>query len=164
MVTIAKSLRYINAPYRAPGEDAYRLTGTKTGDERTLPLPAFVVTALRERIAQRDAEQRAAKVWAPNDLVFCSPEGNSIAINTLYDWFTNEKRGALVRAGLPKMRWHSLRASTATVLIELGVDLETVRRILGHRDIATTLLYIGQTPTALRGAADKLGQEMGGTG
>jgi integrase len=160
-VKIAKSLRYIKREYRAPSEDAYRLTATKTGDERTLPLPAFVADALRARLAERDEEQRAAKVWAPNDLVFCTPVGNSIAINTLYDWFTNDDHGARKRAGLPPMRWHDLRASTATLLIEMGVDLETVRRILGHKDIATTVGYIGQTPTALRGAADKLGEAMG---
>lgn len=160
-VTIARSLRYIKREYRAEGEDPYRLTGTKTGETRVLPLPAFVADALRGRIAERDREQRAAKVWAPNDLVFCTPVGNSIAINTLYDWFTNAKTGAVKRAGLPPMRWHDLRASTATLLIEMGVDLETVRRILGHKDIATTLRYIGDTPASLRGAADKLAEAIG---
>lgn len=160
-LTVAKSLRYIKREHRAEGEDPYRLTGTKTGTVRVLPLPAFVADALRERIAERDREQRAARVWAPNDLVFCSPVGNSVPINTLYDWFTNAKRGALVRAGLPPMRWHELRASTATLLIEMGADLETVRRILGHRDIATTTRYIGQTPEALRGAAEKMGRAIG---
>jgi integrase len=160
-VTVSRSLRYIKRELRAPGEDPYRLTGTKTGATRTLPLPGFVADALRARLDERDREQRAAKVWAANDLVFCSPVGNSIPINTLYDWFTDAKHGAVKRAGLPPMRWHDLRASTATLLIEMGVDLETVRRILGHRDIATTLLYVGETPTALRGAADKLGRAIG---
>jgi integrase len=156
-VTIAKSLRYIPPSMRSEGEDPYRLTGTKTGETRVVPLPAFVADALRERLAERERERKAAKVWAANDAVFCSPSGNTVPLETLYAWFVR----ALVKAGLPRMRWHDLRASTATLLIEMGVDLETVRRILGHRDIATTLRYIGQTPTALRGAADKLGEAMG---
>lgn len=44
---------------------------------------------------------------------------------------------------------------------ETGTDLETVRRILGHRDIATTLRYIGKTPDALRGAAERIEEAMG---
>jgi integrase len=122
-----------------------------------LPLPAFVATALRARLAERDTEQRAAKVWAANDLVFCSPVGNSIPINTLYGWF----QGALKRAGLPACRWHDLRGTTATLLIEQGESLETVRRVLGHRDISTTVRYIGETPDALEGAARRLGEAIG---
>jgi integrase len=156
-VTVSRSLRYIKRELRAPGEDPYRLTGTKTGDTRVLPLPAFVATALRARLAERDTEQRAAKVWAANDLVFCSPVGNSIPINTLYGWF----QGALKRAGLPACRWHDLRGTTATLLIEQGESLETVRRVLGHRDISTTVRYIGETPDALEGAARRLGEAIG---
>lgn len=156
-VTIAKSLRYIAPAFRAPGEDAYRLVATKTGTTRTLPLPAFVAETLRARLDERDREQREARVYAPNDLVFCDPAGGSIPVNTLFDWF----KGALRRAGLPAIRWHDLRGTTATLLLESGESLETVRRILGHKDIATTLRYIGETPTALRGAAKALDEVMG---
>lgn len=156
-VTVARSLRYIKAEYRAPGEEPYRLTGTKTGAVRVLPLPAFVADALRDRIAERDREQRAARVWAPNDLVFCSSVGNPVPINTLYSWYKH----ALVRAGLPPCRWHDLRGTTATLLIEQGESLETVRRVLGHRDIKTTVRYIGATPLALENAARRLGEAIG---
>lgn len=163
-VTIGRSLRYIAPELRGEDEGPYRLTGTKTGETRVLPLPAFVADVLRERIAERDREQRAARVWAANDFVFCTPVGNSIPINSLYDWWHRPKTGACARAGLQPMPWHALRASTATLLIEMGTDLETVRRILGHADIKTTLRYIGETPTALRGAADKLSEAIGGAG
>ena len=59
------------------------------------------------------------------------------------------------------MRWHDLRATTATLLLEEGVDVTVVKQILGHRDIATTMRYIGDTPEALRGAADRLGRAIG---
>ena len=156
-VTIAKSLRYIAPERRAEGEDPYRLTATKTGDHTTLPLPGFVADALRERLAELEREQRASKVYAYNDFVFCDELGAPIPVMRLYRWF----KGALKRAKLPDMRWHDLRGSTATVLIEAGVDIETIRRILRHKDLATTLRYIGETPESLRGAADKLGEAMG---
>lgn len=157
IVTIARSLRYIAPALRAPDEGPYRLTRTKTGDTRILPLPAFVADALRDRLAEREREQRAAKVWAANDNVFVDARGNTVPIETLHAWFVRTVKAA----GLPAMRWHDLRSSTATMLIETGTDLETVRRILGHRDIATTLRYIGKTPDALRGAAERIEEAMG---
>lgn len=157
VVTIAKGLRYIAPPLRAEGEGPYRLTGTKTGETREVPLPSFVAEALRERLVERDAERRVAKVYAPNDFVFCDPRGNSVPLQSLYAWF----KTALDRAGLPDMRWHDLRASTITLLLDMGVDLLTIQRIVGHRDLATTRRYVGKTPVAMRGAADKLGEAMG---
>lgn len=156
-VTIAQSLRRIDPSLRAPDEGTHRLTTTKSRRGRVLPLPGFVAVSLRDRLAERDQERRAAKVWASNELVFCDPRGNAIPVNTLGHWWGR----VVVRQKLAGLRWHDLRRSTATVLIENGVDIETVRRILGHRDIATTLRYVGETPEALRGAAEKIGRAMG---
>lgn len=156
-VTIAKGLRYIPPSLRAPKEGPYRLTGTKTGETRVVPLPGFVADALRDRLVERDREQRAAKVYAPNDFVFCDPFGNSVPLETLRTWFL----GALKRAKLPPIRWHSLRATTITLLLDMGVDLLTIQRIVGHKDLATTRRYVGKTPTALAAASSKMDEAMG---
>lgn len=155
-VAISRSLRYIAPELRSPDEDAYRLTATKTHDDTTLPLPGFVADALRDRLVELEQEQRA-KVYAYNDFVFCDELGGPIPVMRLYRWW----KATLKRAGLPDMRWHDLRGSTATVLAESGVDIETIRRILRHRDIATTLRYVGDTPGALTGAATRLDEAMG---
>lgn len=44
-------------------------------------------------------------------------------------------------AGLPHVRWHDLRHTTASLLINAGVDLYTVGRILGHSSPVTTARY-----------------------
>lgn len=156
-VTIAKGLRYIPPSLRAEGEGPYRLTSTKTGESREIPLPAFVAEALRERLAERDREQHAAKVYAPNDFVFANPVGNSIPLETLRTWYL----GALKRAGLPAIRWHDLRATTATLLLDAGVDLLTLQTILGHHDLATTRRYVGKTPAAMRAAVETMDKAIG---
>jgi len=156
-VTISKSLRYIPPPLRAPDEGPYRLTGTKTGETREIPLPAFVAEALRSSIAEREAELRAAKVHAANDFVFADPVGNSVPLETLYRWF----KMALVRAGLPDMRWHDLRATTVTLLLEMGVDLFTIQRIVGHKNLETTRLYVGKTPKAMASASSRMDEAIG---
>jgi integrase len=41
-------------------------------------------------------------------------------------------------AGLPALRWHDLRHSAGSLLYEQGVDLPTIKEILGHSRIAIT--------------------------
>ena len=157
IVTIAHGLRYIPPTLRREDEGPYRLTGTKTGETREVPLPAFVAEALRDRLAERDTEAKAARTYAYNGFVFCDELGNSVPLQSLYAWF----KAALVRAGLPDMRWHDLRASTITLLLDMGVDLLTIQRIVGHRDLATTRRYVGKTPAAMAAAAGRLEEAMG---
>ena len=44
-------------------------------------------------------------------------------------------------AGMPHVRWHDLRHTCASLLVNAGVDLFTVGRILGHSSAATTERY-----------------------
>lgn len=156
-VTIAKGLRYIAPSLRAEGEGPYRLTGTKTGETRVVPLPAFVADALRERLAELEIERRAAKVYAPNDFVFCDRVGNSVPLQSLYAWF----KGALVRAELPPIRYHDLRGTCVTLLYEMDVPEAVIMAIIGHRNLETTMLYKGETPKAMSGAAARMNEAIG---
>jgi integrase len=54
--------------------------------------------------------------------------------------------------GLPSIRFHDLRHTTATRLIASGVALEEVARILGHSDPKTTYRYVDLT----KGTIDKV--------
>ena len=62
---------------------------------------------------------------------------------------------SLRKAGITNKSWHTLRHTTASRLVMAGVPLVTVKEILGHRDIQTTLRYAHLAPSHLQAAIEK---------
>ncbi len=61
----------------------------------------------------------------------------------------------LRRAGITGACWHSLRHTAASRRVMAGVDLVSVKEILGHRDIETTMRYAHLAPGHLRDAVNR---------
>ena len=67
-----------------------------------------------------------------------------------------------LRAGITKPGGiHALRHACATHLLEAGVDLHTIQRLLGHRSIATTTRYWHLTHASLTTQAARLDLRTG---
>jgi integrase len=62
---------------------------------------------------------------------------------------------ALRKAGILGACWHTLRHTAASRRVMAGVDLVSVKEILGHRDIQTTLRYSHLSPGHLREAINR---------
>nr|WP_243094544.1 tyrosine-type recombinase/integrase [Thermus thalpophilus] len=67
-------------------------------------------------------------------------------------------REAALRAGLDPRRFtpHKLRHAYATLLVEVGVELDAVKDLLGHESIATTQIYLHASRERLKEAAGRL--------
>ena len=65
-------------------------------------------------------------------------------------------KGALRRAGIEGMRFHDLRHTFASRLVEKGVDIETVRDLLGHHSITITQRYTHSTDDRKKAAVELL--------
>lgn len=63
------------------------------------------------------------------------------------------------KAGLQGMHFHDWRHSAASELINAGVDLYTVGRVLGHKDARSTARYSHLAVDALAAAVGKIGQK-----
>lgn len=65
----------------------------------------------------------------------------------------------LTRAGLPRIRFHDLRHSTASLLLALGTHPKIVQELLGHSQISLTLdTYSHALPAMSRESLDKLNE------
>jgi integrase/recombinase XerD len=72
--------------------------------------------------------------------------------NTLSQWFSRIYR----EAGLTGCSSHSGRRKFATVLSENSINPKIIQKLLGHRQIQTTFLYVEVSPKSMRTAIELL--------
>lgn len=93
----------------------------------------------------------------PHGLVWHDADGHPIDAKDDRDaWYA-----ALGKAKAPRIALHGARHTTATLLLELGVDAKVIGSILGHSDVVTTQGYQHVDLSLQRAALSGLGQAIG---
>ena len=116
---------------------------------RTLPLSADAISVLK---------MQKCKV-GNSEWVFPSPTGGPMSPDSVLHMLHR----VLKRAGLPKVRFHDLRHTFATLALQNGVDIKTVSGMLGHFSAGFTLdTYAHVTTSAKREAAKTMGSILSG--
>lgn len=108
---------------------------TKTEASRAwVPVPDFTIRALRKQRKTVARQRLAALAWDDGDLVFPT------SVGTPQDRNNVSKQWILLRAeaGLPDLRLHDLRHSTATFLLAAGAPMKLVQEVLRHSRMQTT--------------------------
>jgi integrase len=124
--------------------------GKTDAASRDIGIDAKLATELTAWKLQQKPERRT-----DDSLVIGTATGEALSAS---NFLSRDFRPALVRAGLPRVNFHSLRHTAATILASSNTPPGTVHRILGHANFATTMkLYGGLTAEALDKAAGALG-------
>ncbi len=97
------------------------------------------------------------KAKTNDQYVFPSPNGGPISPDSV----NNMLKRVLQRAGIPKVRFHDLRHTFATLALQNGVDIKTVSGMLGHFSAGFTLdTYAYVTTAAQKEAALTMGNVL----
>lgn len=104
------------------------LLKTKTGKARKIPISASLRKVLES-------------INPISEYVFINPQTNKP-----YTDIHNSFGTVLEKANIHNFRFHDLRHTVATRLVEKGIDLVVVKEILGHSKIDTTMRYAHAVP------------------
>ena len=116
---------------------------------RTLPLSADAIDVLMQQ----------RRKTGNSEWVFPSPTGGPMSPDSVLHMLHR----VLKRAGLPKVRFHDLRHTFATMALQNGVDVKTVSSVLGHYSAGFTLdTYAHVTTDAQLKAAQTMGSILSG--
>jgi integrase len=120
---------------------------------RLITLPRLAQAALQEQL-QSATDRKVKSPW-----VFFDTNGGPLRPSNLV---RRSFRPLLKRAELPRIRFHDLRHTAATLLLRAGVHPKVVQERLGHAQIAMTLdTYSHVLPSIQREAAGKLDELLG---
>lgn len=140
------SLRVQRQIARIDGEIVEAPLKTKNA-YRTLLLSADAIDVLKTQ----------KKKCGTSPYVFPSPTGGPISPDSVLHMLHR----VLKRAGLPKVRFHDLRHTFATLALQNGVDIKTVSGMLGHFSAGFTLdTYAHVTTAAQKEAANTMGSVL----
>jgi site-specific recombinase XerD len=104
----------------------------KGGKDRVIPLAASLAQRMHNFVKSKRPQERIFGLKAP-----C---------------ISDKIRKFAKKAGLDDFHTHTMRHKFATDLLESGANIRVVQELLGHKDLATTQVYLSVTSQALRDA------------
>lgn len=126
-----------------------RIDGRKTGRERCLPLPELVLKCLEVYLPLRHNQLEATGLVGERALLV-SRTGKRLSGASISNGVHAISRGAQV----PLRSLHQFRHSCASDLLEAGVHLAEVQKMLGHCGVSTTVRYVHIADPQRRAAID----------
>ncbi|MFT4059298.1 MAG: site-specific integrase [Legionella sp.] len=121
---------------------------TKNSNSRYIPLNNEAINIIKDLYKKSELKE---------GLVF--PSKNNQPFNNVNKSWSS----ILKKAQITQFRWHDLRHHFASKLVMAGIDLNTVRELLGHSDIKMTLRYAHLAPEHKINAVKKIEWSMQGT-
>jgi integrase len=143
--------------YKVPSE--YLLQEPKTKNSfRTIYIDDDIIRVLkRQKVKQNLERLRYGGVYKEHNMVFAQETGEYVhpqGVNGLFTRFIGQ-------ANLPRIRFHDLRHTHATILLLMGVNPKIVAERLGHSSVQITLdTYSHVLPSMKQDLAEQFSQAM----
>ncbi|MGI6079316.1 MAG: tyrosine-type recombinase/integrase [Fastidiosipilaceae bacterium] len=151
MIHVKKQLQYL--PDRG-----YFFKPPKQHSVRDIPMPLPLGYILRQVKKEQERLKEIYKTdYQNDDLVFCNLDGQPMDGTGL----TKRFQKLLKENGFPKIRFHALRHTFATMCRAAGMEIADIQDLLGHADISTTKnMYTHIEIDTLKKAMDKFTQYL----
>jgi len=144
-----------NARQEGTGADFMSLK-TRSG-KRSVLLGEKTVLILRDHYERQQLRRQATgNGWVDHGLIFTNTKGGTISVCHLYRVF----KELLKAAGLPMVRFHDIRHTSASLLLNTGIAPIVVSQRLGHSKASTTLNIYGHLLTSMQAEAAELIDEL----
>ena len=149
-----KSIKIQRQLQRKKAGEEWKFVAPKTrAGKRTIYLGDQTIESLRRHYELQRLERAANKRWQNYGLIFPSLSGTPIHPRNLLADF----KAILTRAVIPEIRFHDLRHTAASLMIESGLSILLVSRRLGHARPSITLdIYGHLMPESQARSADQL--------
>ncbi len=118
----------------------FRITTPKSGESRRVDMSRELAQTLADLHTERQLEAAASKWETVPEWVFCSEVGGLLHPHNVRDRIFY---GLLTKAKLRKVRFHDLRHSFASLLLQNGESPVYVKGQMGHSSIQVTVDLYG---------------------
>jgi integrase len=124
---------------------------------RQIALGKSILEELRSlRNMQGELKADRGKLWQENNLIFTTGNGTPFSQRNL----TRDYSKMLRNTELPKIRFHDLRHTAASLMINRGIPIVVVSKILGHSKPSVTLNIYAHCISELQYEAAKIMEEI----
>jgi integrase len=117
---------------------------TKGKAARNVPCSPILAKEIRDLLHRTDRPSTALTLFYHQETG--SPICHEVFIRRYF-------KKDLEASGVRKLRFHDLRHTASTLMIDRGVDLVTVSKILGHKEMKTTMIYLHLLPNKIADTA-----------
>ena len=124
-----------SSAYKIKGEKQKRGNPKTPASRRTFVMPEILSRVL---MSWKNINIDRGISVSPNDYVISNRLGEMVSLDSASRWVSRYFEAN----GLPHIRLHSLRHTFASVMVRNNMDIETLKRIMGHDDISTTQIYM----------------------
>ncbi|WP_070120421.1 site-specific integrase [Bacillus marinisedimentorum] len=152
-INFEENIIYINQILEPDGK-VFKSGAKTSSGVRSIHISRHLLLQLKKEKVERNQERlKIGSSYNDNDLVVCTKYGNPVDPPS----FSKRFKELSAKAGLPVIRFHDLRHTHATMLIQQNVNPKVISERLGHSNIQITLnLYSHVLPSMQQDVADKL--------